>query len=408
LRKEVEVHHKSDYWREVGLILAQMDGMRDAYNQFSASSLTDVDFFIINMDGDLLTVMPALGFNLSAQLMSHCSSLIRVAPGNADLFSGHDTWSAYESMVRIYKHYNFPLQVNFSSQNARSARRLSFSSYPAFLSSVDDWYINGNGLIVTETTNDIYNDSLYALITPVGVVMSFIRCMIASHLASSGPQWVEIFSRYNSGTYNNQWIIVDLKLFEPNSSDLKDNLLYIAEQIPGYIHSADVTSHLRQTGFWASYNVPYFPDIFQITGYAEMEKEHGNEYSYDNCARAKIFKRNASNVSSFAEYQRLMKYNDFQHDPLSQDNPDWTIMARSDLSPTPSTFGAIDSKTTTWTRALYRMSCDAMNGPTHQQQPPFSWTGVFKDFTHEGQPELFDFDDIDVAPDQHYAHISTA
>ena len=50
------------------------------------------------------------------------------------------------------------------------------------------------------------------------------------------------------GTYNNQYIIVDLKLFSPGKQ-LKTGLLTIAEQIPGLVVYADATDTLTR-GYW--------------------------------------------------------------------------------------------------------------------------------------------------------------
>jgi hypothetical protein len=54
-------------------------------------------------------------------------------------------------------------------------------------------------------------------------------------------------------------MVVDYKLFEP-SKPLPDNLLWIAEQIPGYIQAADKTDVLR-FGYWPSYNIPFFKEV---------------------------------------------------------------------------------------------------------------------------------------------------
>ena len=35
------------------------------------------------------------------------------------------------------------------------------------------------------------------------------RVMAATRLAAGGGQWTELFSRHNSGTYNNHWMVVD-------------------------------------------------------------------------------------------------------------------------------------------------------------------------------------------------------
>ena len=35
-----------------------------------------------------------------------CSALVKLLPGNAELFVSHDTWDEYQSMLRIYKLYD--------------------------------------------------------------------------------------------------------------------------------------------------------------------------------------------------------------------------------------------------------------------------------------------------------------
>jgi hypothetical protein len=86
-------------------------------------------------------------------------------------------------MLRIYKYYSFAYQT----APAPRSRSISFSSSPGFLSSVDDFYLTSNQLVrvflllwflslffmgpffsdhqmVTETTNNIYNETLYEMI----------------------------------------------------------------------------------------------------------------------------------------------------------------------------------------------------------------------------------------------------
>jgi hypothetical protein len=62
---------------------------------------------------------------------------------------------------------------------------------------------------------------------------------------------VDLFSRHNSGTYNNQWMVLDTALFVPNTALPKSDLLWIAEQIPGLVESADVTDVLLKQGYWS-------------------------------------------------------------------------------------------------------------------------------------------------------------
>ena len=40
-----------------------------------------------------------------------CSALIKLLPNNADLYVAHDTWSEFQSMLRIIKKYEFPFHI---------------------------------------------------------------------------------------------------------------------------------------------------------------------------------------------------------------------------------------------------------------------------------------------------------
>ena len=113
-------------------------------------------------------------------------------------------------------------------------------------------------------------------------------------MAHTAPAWTSIFARYNSGTYNNQYMVLDYKLVSSSrgKAQLPANTLNIIEQIPGAVHAGDVTDFLNRpdAAFWPSYNVPYFQDIFNASGYPAMAAEDP-QFSYDNCARANIFRR---------------------------------------------------------------------------------------------------------------------
>jgi hypothetical protein len=60
-------------------------------------------------------------------------------------------------------------------------------------------------LVVMETTNHIYNPKLFRALTPRSV-LSWQRVRAALLLAGSGAEWVGVFKKHQSGTYNNQWV----------------------------------------------------------------------------------------------------------------------------------------------------------------------------------------------------------
>ena len=114
---------------------------------------------------------------------------------------------------------------------------VSFSSTPGYLSSVDDYYLSSNGIYVSETTNGFYNTSLYAEVPDTGTTLSWMRCMIATFTAKNGQEWTHTFGRFNSGTYNNQWMVVTLDAFVPGTgpsspSQLRDGYVQAYRGVP--------------------------------------------------------------------------------------------------------------------------------------------------------------------------------
>jgi hypothetical protein len=77
------------------------------------------------------------------------------------------------------------------------------------LFSDDDFYLLSSGLMVLETTNHIYVGDVYKPMQP-HCVLSWQRIRLANWMAATGEEWVDVFGRFNSGTYNNQvggWVV---------------------------------------------------------------------------------------------------------------------------------------------------------------------------------------------------------
>jgi hypothetical protein len=92
-------------------------------------------------------------------------------------------------------------------------------------------------------------ESLYKDILEVKqYVPDFMRVLQANRMAQSGLSWVFWLSYYNTGTYNSQWMILDLHLIQQSlsSSTLLPNSFIIMEQMPGQtnINFADMSTHL--------------------------------------------------------------------------------------------------------------------------------------------------------------------
>jgi len=314
-------------------------------------------------------------------------------------------------MLRIQKRFTFEFHEVFDSDVLVPGNGVTFSSYPGRIISGDDFYALSSGLLVSETTIENNNASLYKYTTAEGTVPSWIRNTVANRLASTTRQWTNFYSEYNSGTYNNQWMVLDYKLFKPNAAKLSPGLFRVLEQMPGLIVSQDMTWFLQQNQHWPSYNGAYFPQIFNISGQWDLVKQYGDWYTYDKTPRALLFKRDQYNAIDAESLRRLLRYNDFKNDPLSKCNctPPYSgenaIASRSDLNPANGTYpfsalghrprGATDVKVTNSTM-VKTMTMLIQSGPTNDIQPTFVWSkSDFNDLIrHEGHPDVFNFQPV--------------
>ncbi|GBF96124.1 hypothetical protein Rsub_08872 [Raphidocelis subcapitata] len=436
------------YWTAVGLMLTQAsrrfwDGLVEGYAARARAEaaggggldpLARDDLLFLHSNGDLYDIidmyeaqaasaagrrvmprsaragskafdqMGPLELAQAFELAGKCSALVKVKEDLSEIFFGHSTWDNYMAMQRIFKHY----ELNFNLPGV-AAKKLSFSSYPVFKA-----------------------------LTPRSV-LSWQRVRTAHLLASSGAQWVEIFARRNSGTYNNQYLVTDLNRFSPGKY-LLPGAFHVVEQLhasikrmqhasinalqqrggsggpsnlPGMIESADLTDVLAR-GYWPSYNVAYFPRIYKASGYPDVINDtcrRGKPYEQPagwlkyqaggflgqglTSPRANIFRRDQSTVRDLPSLKHLMRYNDWRRDPLSEGSPFASVCARGDLAPEGAEYGPIlkgcyDTKVTTASMAL-ELRAEVVSGPTAQGQPPFEWSGPWANVEHRGMPNRFDF-----------------
>ncbi|XP_051762699.1 putative phospholipase B-like 2 [Ctenopharyngodon idella] len=420
LTQQMDTHTDSPYWHQVRLSLLQLKGLEDGYNgqvEFPLGNLSinPLGFLLFQMGGDLEDLEAALNKSSRSRTVGSgsCSALIKVLPDGKDLLVSHDTWNTYQSMLRILKRYSFAFHTSPTGKEIIPGRTQVFSSYPGSIFSGDDFYLLSSGLVTLETTIGNSNPDLWKFVQPRDAVMEWLRNIVANRLAESGQAWADIFSRHNSGTYNNQWMVVDYKLFVPGQEYSKQGLFTVLEQIPGMIITADRSEELYKTGYWASYNIPYFEEVFNASGGQELVQKYGSWFSFSENPRAQIFRRNQTLVTDIESMVRLMRYNNYMEDPLSRcdacdpvQNGENSISARSDLNPANGTYpfgalkqrphGGTDMKMTSF-NLFQQFELLAVSGPTWDQTPVFQWSkSPYSDLLHMGHPDRWDFSPIHV------------
>ncbi|KAJ5075778.1 phospholipase b-related [Anaeramoeba ignava] len=411
LQEQCQNTSKTDYMNQICLNYEQYKGIFDGYSSVAPSeqNITSMDLWILNSGGDLDDLGIAL-FLLSEdpkeqewamkrikddhwqELHSHCTGLVKVLDGNTDIFFSQDTWSGFVSLSRVWKEYNFKL-------NSANVQSIVFSSYPGVIFSVDDFYVTSAQLGVLETTFNIFNDSLYKEYITNQTILTWLRVTAVNRLCTNGPDWIQMMNSINSGTYNNQWLVLDHKLFT-KGEPIQDNLLWVLEMIPGYTWYGDVTDWLRNRTWYPSINTPTNLFLFDIAGFAEKVKEVGNYWSYWNCSRMLIMERDLNNkVYSYETFKEFMRYNHYQVDPLSNGDPAESISSRYDLRITNTSdhklqaaaFGALDSKTVNHLQ-IFDMQFDAVSSPIHKWVPVWEFgVGKWADVPHQGIPQRWEF-----------------
>jgi len=195
-------------------------------------------------------------------------------------------------------------------------------------------------------------------------------------------------------------MVVDASRFVPGFPPFV-GMLWIVEQIPGTCAAADVTPVLvEQGGYWPSYNIPYFPAVYQASGYPAMAAKYGSQYVYAECDRANIFRRNQSDVVDRVTARNVLRYNNYANDPLAGGDPILgSISSRGDLrATTPVAFGGIDTKVTSLGALGPGGPIESLaeSGPTHDQQIPFAWSSYpsFVNISRIDVPPVFNFPTI--------------
>jgi hypothetical protein len=206
---EERISNDSEFWYTVGLICSQFQGLMEGYNA-AADDDHKLDIFafdLLNGAGDFIDISNFLfrGRRPDVQKLTpshlksmlyrngHCSALIKVLPGFENVFASHSSWFTYSSMYRIYKYYDFTM-----SGVAYPTKMMSFSSYPGFLESLDDFYTMDSGLVMLQTTNNVFNRTLYDYATPKAL-LAWQRVRLSNWLASDGQQWAFLLAQFNSG-----------------------------------------------------------------------------------------------------------------------------------------------------------------------------------------------------------------
>ncbi|TDG52711.1 hypothetical protein AWZ03_000944 [Drosophila navojoa] len=326
LKEQAAVKAEHDhYWHQVHLVLNQLEGMETGYIRGATRARSDLeeeiplsDFLLMNAAADIQDLkiyyenyvlasgngtVEVGSKNFFLPSASMLTKLLRQeeSPQMLQLLFGHSTAGSYSSMLRIQKRYKFHYHFSPDTRsNTVPGVDITFTGYPGIVGSTDDFYVvKGRQVQSIVGGVGIKNENLtmWQTVDVENMVPLVVRVMAANRIAQNRRTWARAMSRHPI-TGAKQWITVDLNklgtqdnLYHALDADEKHddapvavnekdnaaiserhdqlkNMVWIAEQLPGLMHSKDVTEHFLLAGnsTWLANGVPYFDEILKASG----------------------------------------------------------------------------------------------------------------------------------------------
>jgi len=134
----------------------------------------------------------------------------RVGPEGTpeDMISGHVTFGNYGEMLRMMKTY----KINFGT----NVGKVTMSSYPACVSSTDDYFVTNKGFVVMSTNLWVPDSGEYAWPSKTNEGLpSFVRALIATRLAVHPRMWAKTYGFLTGIAGAKQWLIADYGKLKP-------------------------------------------------------------------------------------------------------------------------------------------------------------------------------------------------
>jgi len=376
------------YWDLVNATIAQFTGIYDGYMRAVQDSgredlqLTFDQLYLLTYIVDVYDILRKYtGINL---YVPSCSALVKLTEDS--LYAAHTTWTFFDMLLRTYKIFNF----NFKNPLV-NIKRISFTSQPGSLPSLDNYYIIDNNRVIAESTLETERDDAFEYLH-YDSLPYWIRLTVANLGFTDQKSWADIYLKHRSGTANAQWLIIDFNSYFAFKNDLSKakDIVWIVEEFYSLTSSQDVTQELLiPQGYVASYNAAYDADIQALS-----EKP-----DYTTESRYTLFKKYAPGIKNLEDVKAVIRMNNIS------DTNDYclAIAGRCDLSPKETDpWGSIDGKVTSDKFVSDHKMWIVSSPTTSENIPPFTWDDWPNHHVLE-IPRVLDFDWVFVDPNRNFS-----
>lgn len=388
----VEEDHK--FSKQYKVFTEMFQGLFEGYNAKADDNekINKLGLWIYSSNGDITDILPLLGhWEVGDHRRARCTALIKLLPDFSDIFMSHNTWCDYRQLHAVLKEITLPIPFF-------NAHKVLLSTRIGMIGSVDDFYVSDSNLMVFETSLLNQNMTLAREFVKKEAINYWIRANTAMFVADGGKSWVDIFMYDNSGTYNNDYYIIDINKFKPGIEPTKD-LVWLVEQTPSNkLFAFDVTQKLVENDHIESFNVPVTQEIYDMMDYKSRADFDVLFIPFFKHPRYLISERVLSQVETFDDFLHAGRYNKYLTDTESKGNPLSTIASRNELNTSAENDdfweGALDNKACRASEVFTRLNVWAINSPTNEDSscPTFNLSyDRLGNYPHDGLPEIWDF-----------------
>ncbi|XP_045536388.1 putative phospholipase B-like lamina ancestor isoform X1 [Papilio machaon] len=434
------------FWHHVSLYYTQISGMYTGWKHGSernANTKSDTDIselYWLNSMADVVELQRKMNITIDNnpvnKLPGLSSAFLRVVNETLEngtttkrIYLAHNAAGSYLSMTRILKKYKLNYRKTSTDDAAVPGLSVEFSGYPGSVTSQDEFYVirgDNHRMAVAGTTLRNYNKKLWKSVNITEQLPVGPRVAAANKLSANVSSWGRTLAAHNSGTATKQWLVVDFAHFhhiqQGKVKDRKEivteitvnNLLYrdvkhtiihrwgggrgrgaawLLEQAPGRTQSADLTAALLDKHYWATYGLPFFKDVAELTHVTKMEAIYGKMFSESESPRAVTFKQGYKNATSLDSIIQLMRMNNItalsenqtkfpecsdELNCLLEEADLWSALgARGDIVRRhQEAYGVIDTKVVSGTTDGNSLDLVAISSPPFTEPPKLNLTEI--------------------------------
>ncbi|CAL4098399.1 unnamed protein product, partial [Meganyctiphanes norvegica] len=282
-------------WHNVELILNQLQGVNDGYNATGKETMEEGAVLLMNLMGDIEDLSSVLEPKQHKSNIEdwnkgrvtgdgHCSALIKVLRGNTDLYVSHVTWNTTPNNLKITSMYLLTtIDTNFHGPKYRIAFSVALhSSHLGFISLNFNLKNSVPGFLKLVFEVPTRHFMLFwHIVKGTQKLLEWMRVIVANRISTSGKMWTDFFSMHNSGTYNNQWMVVDYKQFRP---------FHHIKALEQFFVKSDKHNIIAHLLFWQSWNAILYVYVFHLSGIRNII-EKSNVWHGAHCCPNRLLRR---------------------------------------------------------------------------------------------------------------------